>query len=274
MGTFAPPAEDAEPESKEDDDQDEQEGSGEDTELALDVKVKPTSVIVIDGDDQVLRDRAIRASRTGKDDEGIDAAQVESDFQLALERYRVMNADEKARTRLSFFENTCRIETLGVVASLEFPQEEELASIQLYPDNGGRPFNYHPTAEEIEARVLQESQIELEREFKEKIKREAEEQKIANEEQERKRSDEMRYASLLKEEEELLEARSKPLREYLMKHVMPTLSQGLVECCRVQPDDPIDYLAEFLFKHTPSTGISTTNSPSPNSSTTNNNNNN
>ena len=45
-----------------------------------------------------------------------------------------------------------------------------------------------------------------------------------------------------REEFELLEAQSIPLRNYLMKHVMPTLTQGLIECCKTRPEDAIDYL--------------------------------
>ena len=59
-----------------------------------------------------------------------------------------------------------------------------------------------------------------------------------------------------KEEEELLETESIPLRNYLMKHVMPTLSKGLVECTKIRPEDPIDFLVRTqntlyytLFKH-------------------------
>lgn len=78
----------------------------------------------------------------------------------------------------------------------------------------------------------------------------------------------------MKEEKEMLETRSMPLRNYLMKHVMPTLTEGLIEACKVKPDDPVDYLvsdvhnlneqkkptaiyilfcfqAEYLFKHNP-----------------------
>lgn len=51
-----------------------------------------------------------------------------------------------------------------------------------------------------------------------------------------------------KQEEEQLEAQSGPMREYLMEHIMPTLSQGLIECCRAQPQDPVD----FLVFHSPS----------------------
>lgn len=55
-----------------------------------------------------------------------------------------------------------------------------------------------------------------------------------------------------KQEQEVLEAQSIPLRNYLMKHVMPTLTAGLIDVCKVRPEDPVDYLAEFLFKQNPS----------------------
>ena len=48
-----------------------------------------------------------------------------------------------------------------------------------------------------------------------------------------------------KQEHELLEARSFPLRNYLMKYVMPTVSQGLLESCRAKADDPVDFLVFF-----------------------------
>ena len=73
-----------------------------------------------------------------------------------------------------------------------------------------------------------------------------------------------------KEEQERLETQSIPLRNYLMQHVMPTLTEGLIEVSKVKPEDAIDYLvsslvypipapihynpslqAEYLFKHNP-----------------------
>ena len=48
-----------------------------------------------------------------------------------------------------------------------------------------------------------------------------------------------------KEELEYLETQSVPLRNYLMTHVMPTLTKGLIECCKQKPEDPIDYLVIF-----------------------------
>ena len=51
-----------------------------------------------------------------------------------------------------------------------------------------------------------------------------------------------RLTEVRKEEYELLEAQSIPLRNYLMQHVMPTLTQSLIDCCKARPDDPIDYI--------------------------------
>ena len=49
-----------------------------------------------------------------------------------------------------------------------------------------------------------------------------------------------------REEQQLLEAQSTPLRNYLMQNVMPTMTLGMIECCRVRPDDPIDFLVILL----------------------------
>lgn len=51
-----------------------------------------------------------------------------------------------------------------------------------------------------------------------------------------------------KQEKDTLEVQSEPLRNYLVKYVMPTLTAGLIEVAKVRPDDPVDFLAEFLFK--------------------------
>lgn len=43
-------------------------------------------------------------------------------------------------------------------------------------------------------------------------------------------------------EEETLEAQSVPIREYLKEQLMPTLTQGLIQCCKVRPANPEEYL--------------------------------
>lgn len=48
------------------------------------------------------------------------------------------------------------------------------------------------------------------------------------------------------QEQDLLEAQSAPMKNYLMEHVMPTLTKGLIECCMEQPLDPVDFLVSSL----------------------------
>ena len=36
-----------------------------------------------------------------------------------------------------------------------------------------------------------------------------------------------------------------------MQNVIPTLTEGLIEVCKLKPEDPVDYLAEYLFANNP-----------------------
>ncbi|CAL8104023.1 unnamed protein product [Calicophoron daubneyi] len=47
---------------------------------------------------------------------------------------------------------------------------------------------------------------------------------------------------------ECAQAQALPMRHYLMKYVMPDLTKALVSCSAIRPDDPIDYVAEYLLK--------------------------
>ncbi|TNN15195.1 Adenylate kinase 7 [Schistosoma japonicum] len=44
------------------------------------------------------------------------------------------------------------------------------------------------------------------------------------------------------------EAHSLPMRHYLMKYIMPELSKALLDCSEIRPDDPVDFVAEYLLK--------------------------
>ena len=40
-------------------------------------------------------------------------------------------------------------------------------------------------------------------------------------------------------------------RKILMENVIPSLTKALVEVAKVRPEDPVDYVAEYLFKNNP-----------------------
>lgn len=53
-------------------------------------------------------------------------------------------------------------------------------------------------------------------------------------------------AELNRQEMELLEARSLPLRNYLMKNVVPSLTDAILDCCKIKVEDPVDFLVTAL----------------------------
>ncbi|CAH2088359.1 unnamed protein product [Euphydryas editha] len=59
------------------------------------------------------------------------------------------------------------------------------------------------------------------------------------------------YALMREEEEAALAAAGEPLRNYLVNNIFPTLTTALLEVAKLRPDDPIDFLAEYLFKLNP-----------------------
>jgi len=57
-----------------------------------------------------------------------------------------------------------------------------------------------------------------------------------------------RMAQLRNEQKEVLENKSQPIRSYLIDNLVPILTDGLLDICKRQPTDPVDSLAEYLFK--------------------------
>jgi adenylate kinase len=49
-------------------------------------------------------------------------------------------------------------------------------------------------------------------------------------------------------ERDVLDAKSQPIRQYLMDNLVPILTDGLLEICKRTPGDPVDFLAEYLFR--------------------------
>ncbi|EGZ06640.1 hypothetical protein PHYSODRAFT_530809 [Phytophthora sojae] len=123
------------------------------------------------------------------------------------------------------------------------------APVQRYMEQGGRaPRNFHPTRAELrEQRRAAEKQA---REAEIRAAQRTQEQDAQDEaaQQAKLARERARLELLQREEAELLETRAKPLRAYLMDTVLPALTEGMLEVVKVQPTDPIDYLAEFLFR--------------------------
>lgn len=38
------------------------------------------------------------------------------------------------------------------------------------------------------------------------------------------------------------------MRQFLMKNIIPVLTEGMIDVWKVGPLDPVDYLADYIFK--------------------------
>ncbi|XP_052042646.1 adenylate kinase 7 [Apodemus sylvaticus] len=205
--------------------------------------ITPEFVCGLDASDEFLKERVMNLPESV-----VAGTHYSQDrFLRALSNYRDINTDDE--TVFNYFDEI-EIHPIHIdVGKLEDAQNR-LAIKQLIKEIG-EPRNYGLTDEEkaeeekkaAEERLAKEAAQRAEREHKEAMEMA---EKIARWEEWNKRLEEVK-----REERELLEAQSVPLRNYLMTYVMPTLMQGLNECCKVRPEDPVDFLAEYLFKNNP-----------------------
>ncbi|XP_025247910.1 adenylate kinase 7 isoform X5 [Theropithecus gelada] len=235
-------------EGEEEVEEEEEEENVEDAQELLDgikesMEQNAEFVCALDASDEFLKERVINLP------ERIVAGTHYSQdrFLRALSNYRDINIEDE--TVFNYFDEI-EIHPIHIdVGKLEDAQNR-LAIKQLIKEIG-EPRNYGLTDEEkaeeerkaAEERLAREAAEEAEREHQEAVEMA---EKIARWEEWNKRLEEVK-----REERELLEAQSIPLRNYLMTYVMPTLIQGLNECCNVRPEDPVDFLAEYLFKNNP-----------------------
>ena len=126
---------------------------------------------------------------------------------------------------------------------------EMLEDMRIYVERHGRPYNYLPSAEEI---YMQREKKLLDDEDRMNFLKEEEQKKMGDrKEHERTRLEKLagnRMNEIGEHVKELEDALEMNQREFLMKNVIPFLTEGMVEVCKVVPIDPIDYLAEYIFK--------------------------
>ena len=132
--------------------------------------------------------------------------------------------------------------------------EETFEMMRIYIERNGRPFNYFKLKDED----INKNRINYVENKKtgidNRIKQEENEkkQKIDEEENAYWKKMEERIEAIKKDKSQLEENQKVPTRKFLLVNIMPTLTKGLLEVCKINPIDPIDYLADFLF--TNSTG--------------------
>jgi adenylate kinase len=208
-----------------------------------DVVTMPELIITLEATDEFLRKRVINLPEnivfgTHNTEEGLNRR---------LAEFRAINTDDE--TVLNYFDELeFHPERIDVTKDTSVRMKETVDKIIRMM---GQPRNYGPTPEELAEIKRAEAEAKVKKDAADKAEMEKHEAEEAELRKKRREEWSQRLEEVRREEQELLEAQSIPLRNYLMKHVMPTLTLGLRDCVAVRPDDPIDFLAEYLFRNNP-----------------------
>jgi len=177
-------------------------------------------------------------------------ASSEEEFVRLAQEYHNNNLAEDGRVRTcDFFEETAGLKVLS--ADVDTHDETEVFhAIRVYMEARGQFFNYLKSEED---RVRDVRMVIAEGEAKkdeQRVKDIADmKAKEQNRQAERSKEEAARKKNIDESEAQVLANETLPLRQYLTVNVVPTLTEGLLEVCKVTPDDPIEYLSEYLFAH-------------------------
>lgn len=126
---------------------------------------------------------------------------------------------------------------------------EMFESMRIYVERFGRPYNYLKSMQQLnderEQYLVQEEKDANEaKDQEEESKRQSEEVKR----QSLEKKSIARLGSIASHMKELEQADELNMRQYAMKYIIPLLTEGMIDVWKVGPLDPVDYLAEYIFK--------------------------
>lgn len=208
----------------------------------LNALIVPDFAVVMQSSEANCRTRIFSGKAQG-------AAQ-EEEFALKLADFRKHNLAEDGSAGTSdFFEEVARVRVLHVDVD-KSGEDNSFQAIRTYMESKGQFFNYlksdQERAKEKEAEVAEAEARE------DDAKRSEHEAEVAAEQakrQQRLKEEAGRRQVIAEGEASLLESEALPLKQYLELHVVPTLANGISEVCKEMPEDPIEYLAQYLFAH-------------------------
>eukprot|EP00913_Durusdinium_trenchii_P020343 g19111.t1 len=161
-------------------------------------------------------------------------------FEKTMQAYIDNNLTSDIHSLQDFFQDVASKGVLNLPIAGKDP-DDLFESARIYIESSGRPFNYLPTEDEVSQEIRQQRLEQLERLAAELAA--AQEQRLH----------ELRLQRVAEHEAAQKKLAQMPLREYLMKYMVPNLTEGLIEVCKVLPDNPVDYLANYLEEHAATT---------------------
>jgi adenylate kinase len=217
---------------------DDDDGKGEKgSDDGTDPLIVPDHVLMLEADDTLLRKRVMAMPQSRVE----GTHNTEEGFARRLARWRAENRAEEGVAQWMEAHSLLPV-------PIDVSNAQISALLDLIAREIGSPHGYGPSAEELEERRREAERTAKEAAEAERCERERQEAREREERAAAQMQWQKRLGELRSQEAELLQARSLPFRTYLMDTVMPTLTKALVELSEVRPDDPIDYLAEYLLR--------------------------
>lgn len=96
--------------------------------------------------------------------------------------------------------------------------------------------------------MIEREEIEAKRAEHDAAEKKLFEEDAEKDRKQREERDAAKLEQIRENERDLLDKRSQPIRQYLMDKVVPHLTEGLINLCKDVPEDPTDFLANFLLK--------------------------
>ena len=208
-----------------------------------DMKIFPKSCILLTGSNTELIDRVKELS-----EEEITGTHYNAkDMQRRLMAYRTANNSEVAEPSVHrFFEEK---EMQIFTESMSTAVSEAFDSFEIYIEREERPYNYMTWDAEEEVKrqaAVGEAVSEVE---EKKICRSLQEENLEKILKVQKElAIKQNLNALQSQLKDSIDAKSQPIRQYLMDNLVPILTDGLIDVCKNQPADVCDFLAEYLFK--------------------------
>ncbi|GAW80760.1 hypothetical protein, conserved [Plasmodium gonderi] len=211
----------------------------------------PEFVIVLKSSVELCRSRMMNLP----DEEVIKGHNDESGFERRNKKYMKENCrndclefDQKKSIEDYFLERN--VEVFSVHIHENSVLEDILTNIYIYIEKNIKFYNFLPSFEEKIKEKLHMQQKELTNE-KEKIKN-TENKLIAEEISENDeliRAQKKRQELLLKHQQQYFQNQSIPLRFYLIKNILPILTDALIHICRTKPKNPCLHIAQYLLEN-------------------------
>lgn len=220
---------------------DEEADEEEQAKATFDTRICPEYFVLLEPPLAERRVRAMAIAQLEADGTHCNAA----DFERREALYAATNRSGEGLPSLHDFFADNQIRQLRVETA-----HNVVEAIRLFIEAKGRACNYMAPERQMATAALHELQDTVK--FRAEAARAA---KQAQEDVEHsvigQRHDEeaARVQQLANAEKDHLDDSSRPLKKYLERNVVPILTSGLLETCQVMPEDPVEYLAEYLFTH-------------------------